>query len=90
MGVGHKVVGGKKTDELAIAVFVDEKKKLEDLAGREIIPTEIEGVRTDVAQLPRVELLNADATTVTVSVAPLPKRAATEQSITLTGKDVPI
>lgn len=89
VGVGHKVVGGKKTDELAIAVFVDEKKKLEDLAGREIIPTEIEGVRTDVAQLPRVELLNADATTVTVSVAPLPKGAATEQSITLTGKDVP-
>lgn len=26
VGVGHKVVGGKKTDELAIAVFVDEKK----------------------------------------------------------------
>ena len=89
VGVGFKVVGGKKTDELAIAVFVDKKKKPEELPEREIIPTQIEGVRTDVAQLPRAELLNADPHTVTATVAPLPKGEATEQSITLTGKTVP-
>jgi hypothetical protein len=88
-GVGFKVTGGKKTDELAIAVFVDKKKKPEELPEREIIPAEIEGVRTDVAQLPRVELLNAAPSSVTATVAPLPKGAATEQSITLTGKNVP-
>jgi len=89
VGVGYKVVEGKKTEQLAIAVFVDKKKKPEQLSEREIIASEIEGVRTDVVELPRAELSNADKSSITVSVAPLPQGQGPGQSITLGGDAVP-
>ncbi len=45
--VDFKYVDGKKTDEIAIRVFVEEKK---DVPFNERIPETIEGVRTDVIQ----------------------------------------
>ncbi len=46
--IGPKIVGGKKTGELAIRVYVAEKK---DVPPKQRIPEEIDGVSTDVIQL---------------------------------------
>ncbi|MBI4539871.1 MAG: hypothetical protein HY704_10230 [Gemmatimonadetes bacterium] len=45
--VGYKVVGGKKTNRIAIRVYVARKR---DVAEEERIPPEIEGIPTDVIE----------------------------------------
>ncbi|MBC8223321.1 hypothetical protein H8E65_01940 [Candidatus Bathyarchaeota archaeon] len=45
--IGYKFVGGKKTDELAIRVYVEEKK---DVPPKERIPKTVKGIKTDVIQ----------------------------------------
>jgi hypothetical protein len=45
--VGYKYVGGKKTDTLAIRVYVAEKK---DVSEKDAVPKQIRGVPTDVIQ----------------------------------------
>lgn len=44
---GYKVVGGRKTDQLCIRVYV---KKKQDVAESELIPREIKGIPTDVIE----------------------------------------
>src|SRR5947209_12268673 len=46
--IGYKYVGGKKTDELSIRVYVEKKK--EKLPKEEAIPPVIEGIKTDVIE----------------------------------------
>ena len=46
--VGPKIVGGEKTDEIAIRVYVAKKRK--NVAAKEKIPATINGVKTDVIQ----------------------------------------
>ncbi len=46
--IGHKYVGGKKTDELSIRVYVEKKK--DKLTKDEAIPVVIEGIKTDVIE----------------------------------------
>jgi hypothetical protein len=55
VGVGHKIVNGQPTSDVAIMVFVVRKKPLGELAPKEVIPAEIEGVKTDVyeSDMPR-------------------------------------
>lgn len=48
--IGPKIVDGKKTDELAIRVYVAEKKKEKDIPKGEIIPKHIDNIKTDVIQ----------------------------------------
>lgn len=48
VGVGSKIVAGQLTPELAIMVFVVKKKPLSELSPEQVIPDEIEGVKTDV------------------------------------------
>lgn len=45
--IGHKIVGGKKTDVLAIRVYVEKKK---DVPEEEVVPKQIQGVPTDVIE----------------------------------------
>ena len=45
VGIGKKSVGGKETDELAIIVYVEEKK---DVIHENMIPKQIQGIQTDV------------------------------------------
>ncbi len=89
VGVGFKVVGGKKTDQLAITVFVDKKKKPEELVQREIIPAEIEGIKTDVVQMARARLANADPNSIKAAVADIPPDEGGGQSITFSGPKNP-
>jgi hypothetical protein len=45
--VGYKYVGGERTDEIAIRVYVEHKR---DVPAEERIPESIDGVRTDVQE----------------------------------------
>jgi hypothetical protein len=56
VGVGGKETGGEPTGELAICVFVVDKRPLSDIPPEERIPPEIEGVKTDVVQEPVPEI----------------------------------
>jgi hypothetical protein len=55
IGVGGKSVAGKRTNELAIGVYVHKKLPLSALPPDEVIPAEIEGFPTDVEELPPAE-----------------------------------
>lgn len=48
VGVGHKIVNGRRTDDVSIMVFVVRKKPLTELKSEDVIPPEIEGIKTDV------------------------------------------
>jgi hypothetical protein len=90
VGVGGKIVGGKDTGELAVAVFVVEKRRREELSEGELVPSEIDGVKTDVVEMPRVRLLNADPTSVKATTSPLPPdEDSTGGIVTLSGQAIP-
>ncbi|HEV7509950.1 MAG TPA: hypothetical protein VGS07_34075 [Thermoanaerobaculia bacterium] len=50
VGLGAKYAGGQRTREPAIMVFVEKKKPAGDLLPHEVIPSEIDGVKTDVME----------------------------------------
>jgi hypothetical protein len=56
VGIGGRVRGGRPTGQPVLKVFVTEKKPLADLSPGEVVPTEFEGVPTDVVVLGPVEL----------------------------------
>lgn len=47
-GVGYRYRGGKRTDEVCLLVFVDQKVPASALLATDAVPSEIEGVGTDV------------------------------------------
>jgi hypothetical protein len=47
-GVGYKFSRGKQTDQLALVCSVDTKKAKKNLSAKEMIPSEIQGIPTDV------------------------------------------
>ena len=60
VGYGHKEVGGDFTNDVAITVFVDEKKPSESLSPGDRIPPTFEGYRTDVRVPVLTQLLACD------------------------------
>jgi hypothetical protein len=54
VGVGRKIVNGHMTDEIAIKVYVEKKSVLSRLAEDQIIPKEIEGIKTDVVEVGKI------------------------------------
>jgi hypothetical protein len=50
VGVGYKQVGGKKTDEVAILVYVQKKKPLDKVPEKQRVPALVNGVKTDVVE----------------------------------------
>lgn len=50
VGKGKKIIDGKQTDEDAIIIGVVEKKPLDKLSKRQIIPKEVGGQKTDIVQ----------------------------------------
>jgi hypothetical protein len=50
VGIGPKRVNGKPTGEPAIIVFVEKKKPASELPPNELVPAEIDGVKTDVIE----------------------------------------
>jgi hypothetical protein len=55
VGIGVKTKGGQSTSELAIIISVIQKKPIAQLAEQERIPSEIDGVKTDIveSEIPR-------------------------------------
>jgi PKD repeat protein len=47
-GIGYRYRNGKLTEEVCLLVFVDKKVSIGTLSAKDVIPTEIEGVKTDV------------------------------------------
>jgi hypothetical protein len=61
VGLGPKMSAGKLTGELAIQVYVEKKRALQDLSEEEIIPSYIKDVVTDVIEGdPFIETLNGN------------------------------
>jgi hypothetical protein len=60
-GVGRRTVGGQRTDEWAVVVFVSSKLQRESLRASELVPSELQGdgepVRTDVVETAPQHLL---------------------------------
>ncbi|HEY4185515.1 MAG TPA: hypothetical protein VGP07_10620 [Polyangia bacterium] len=52
VGIGAKLVAGKRTPDVSIAVFVLKKRPPGELSPEQAIPAEIEGFKTDVIEQP--------------------------------------
>ena len=55
VGVGYKETGGIKTEDLSVVVFVRKKVSKAALSPRDVIPSLIDGVVTDVIQVGNIE-----------------------------------
>ncbi|HEU4414549.1 MAG TPA: hypothetical protein VFT65_07165 [Candidatus Angelobacter sp.] len=86
VGIGFKMVQGQRTPERCIAVFVIKKKPLQNLPTGQVVPAEIDGVKTDIIEQRVPELLSdrtGDPTDLTITVSP------DKHVVTLAGKDTP-
>ncbi len=54
VGIGGRVRAGQRIPELVLKVYVDAKVSADQLAAADRIPAEIEGLPTDVVQMPTV------------------------------------
>ncbi|MEV4442703.1 hypothetical protein AB0K09_27550 [Streptomyces sp. NPDC049577] len=57
VGIGGRERGGEPTGEIVLRVYVERKKPRQDVPPEELIPAEIDGVPTDVAEMGRGELV---------------------------------
>jgi hypothetical protein len=57
VALGHKVTGGRETHEPCVVVYVERKLPEAALARRDVVPKDLEGVRTDVVQTGRFRAL---------------------------------
>lgn len=57
VGIGHKRVDDKETDQLSLVVMVEHKLPLTALAAESIVPKQIAGVPTDVVEVGKVKSL---------------------------------
>ncbi len=84
VGIGEKYVNGKPSGETAIVVLVVKKRPLEQLKPEEVVPGEIEGIKTDVLEVPMPRLLMAaNPANLTAAIGP------DAHSITFSGKTKP-
>ncbi len=51
VGVGHKIVAGKDTGDLCVTVLVKKKVAKSELLAKDLIPTTIDGISTDVKEV---------------------------------------
>lgn len=54
VGIGYQYKNDQLTDEMVIVVSVVEKKPRAELAEKDIIPTELEGIPTDVQEVGQI------------------------------------
>ena len=57
VGVGFKEKDNLATNQLAIIVNVAEKKMLSDLAPKDVIPSELDGVAVDVQEVGEIRAI---------------------------------
>lgn len=59
VGIAKKVVGGRRTDEPCVVVFVERKVPASQLRPNDLIPETIEAMKTDVVETGRIQALQA-------------------------------
>ena len=57
VGIGFRNYKEQLTDQLAVAVLVEQKKPIEALSAEDLIPPDVNGARTDVVEIGRLEAL---------------------------------
>ncbi len=57
VGVGYRNFKERATDQLAITVLVEQKKPVEALSAEDLVPPDVNGARTDVVEIGRLEAL---------------------------------
>lgn len=57
-GVGYKVVGGRRTEELCVVVSVTKKLPEDQLSPDDIVPKKLDDVKTDVQETGEIRALN--------------------------------
>ncbi len=73
IGIGFKEVGGKVTDDVCLRVYVSQKVPASQLDPKDLVPTKIDGLPTDVNPKPQIQLISAVSTPYTISgVQPVP------------------
>ena len=77
-GVGYKITGGVRTDELAVIISVTHKVPRESLAPENLVPQALEGIQTDVQETGVIRALQDH--TGKLRPAPGVSRAATSTS----------
>jgi hypothetical protein len=60
VGIGEKITNDQPTGERAIRVFLTRKKPLDEVPSGEIVPPEIQGIKTDVDELGPITPIAAD------------------------------
>ena len=55
VGIGFRQEGGMRTDKLALVIMVERKLPASQLAPRDLIPAEIEGVPIDVQEVGTIQ-----------------------------------
>lgn len=55
VAIGYRNYKEQVTDQLAMAVLVEQKKPVEALSAEDLIPTDVNGARTDVIEIGRLE-----------------------------------
>lgn len=55
IGVGFKFTRGQRTEILSVVANVSEKKPLSELAEQDVVPTELDGVVTDVQEVGHIK-----------------------------------
>ena len=56
VSVGLRQRGGKRTNDVVLVVMVERKVPLEQLAARDVIPAEIDGIPVDVQEVGQITL----------------------------------
>ena len=57
IGIGYKTINGKETAQLSIVISVKKKKPLKELKENEIIPGELDGIKTDVREVGEIRAI---------------------------------
>lgn len=55
VAIGYKNFKEEATDELSVTILVEQKKPVEALTAEDLIPSDLDGVRTDVVEVGRLE-----------------------------------
>jgi len=85
VGIGGRVRAGQPVPELVLTVYVDVKVPADQLAPSERIPGEIEGLPTDVVEMPTVGTTRAAPAPPGRPFIPFPKRDTEKYRPTLVG-----
>lgn len=73
IGIGPKIVGGHRTEEIAIVIGVKNKRPRSELSADQLIPEEIEHTKTDIRHYMSINPASSDQSAGDLTSIPLPE-----------------